>query len=173
MWEETLESPLECKEIQLVHPKKKKKSVLNIHWKDWYWSWNSNTLATWWKEPTHLKRPWWRERLKLGEEGDDKGWDGWMASPILRTWVWVNLELVMDRESWSAAVHGVTNNQTQLSDWTEALLLGGLKYKPAHKTNWNSHKWLSNHSHKSEILSSMKFYNFKNTTMRPCEVGKN
>ena len=35
-----------------------RKSVLNIHWKDWCWSWNSNTLATWCKERTHLKRSW-------------------------------------------------------------------------------------------------------------------
>ena len=34
------------------------KSVLNIHWKDWCWSWNSNTLVTWCKELTHWKRPW-------------------------------------------------------------------------------------------------------------------
>ena len=34
-----------------------RKSVLNIHWKDWWWSWNSNTLATWWEELTHWKRP--------------------------------------------------------------------------------------------------------------------
>ena len=47
------------------------------HWKDWCWSWNSNTLATWWKESTHLKRPWFWERLKVGGEGDDRGWDGW------------------------------------------------------------------------------------------------
>ena len=39
---------------------------------------------------THLKRPWCWERLKAGREGDDRGWDGWMASPIQRTWVWVN-----------------------------------------------------------------------------------
>ena len=45
-----------------------RKSVLNIHWKDWCWSWNSNTLATWCKELIHLKRPWCWERLKAGEE---------------------------------------------------------------------------------------------------------
>ena len=52
-----------------------KEMNLNIHWKDWCWSWNSNTLATWCKEPIHWKRPWCWERLNAGE-GDDKGWDG-------------------------------------------------------------------------------------------------
>ena len=76
--EKTLDSPLDCKEIQPVHPKRK--SVMNIHWKDWCWSWNSNTLATWCEELTHLKRPGCWERLKVGGDGDDRGWDGWMAS---------------------------------------------------------------------------------------------
>ena len=67
-----------------------RKSVLNIHWKDWGWSWNSNTLATWCKELTPWKRPLCWERLKVGGEGDDRGWDGWMASPTQWTWVWVN-----------------------------------------------------------------------------------
>ena len=48
-----------------------------------------NTLATWCKEVTHLKRPWCWERLKAWE-GDDRGWDGWMASPTQWTWVWVS-----------------------------------------------------------------------------------
>ena len=43
------------------------------HWKDWCWSWNSNTSATWCEELTHSKRPWCWERLKAGGEG---GWDG-------------------------------------------------------------------------------------------------
>ena len=64
-----------------------RKSDLNIHWKDWCWSWNSNTLATWWKEVTHWKRPWCWERLKVGGEGDDRGWDG--LSPVWWTWVGV------------------------------------------------------------------------------------
>ena len=85
MLEKTLESPLDCKEIQ-----SKRKSVLNIHWKDWCWSWNSNTLATWYEELTHLKRPWWWERLRAGGEGDDRGWDGSVASPTQWTWVWIN-----------------------------------------------------------------------------------
>ena len=37
-----------------------------------------------------FKRPWCWERLKVGGEGDDRGWDGWMASPTQWTWVWVN-----------------------------------------------------------------------------------
>ena len=60
------------------------------HWKDWCWSWNSNTLATWCEELTHLKRPWCWERLRAGGEGDDRGWDGWMASLTQWTWVWVD-----------------------------------------------------------------------------------
>ena len=68
----------------------KRKSVLNIHSKDWCWSWSSNTLATWCKELTHWKRPWFWERWRAGREGDDRGWDGWMASPTRWTWVWVD-----------------------------------------------------------------------------------
>ena len=64
-----------------------RKSVLNIHWKDWCWSWNSNTLTTWCEELTHWKRPWCWERLKAGGEGNERGWDGWMASPT--QWAWV------------------------------------------------------------------------------------
>jgi len=64
-----------------------RKWVLNIHWKDWCWSWNSNTLATWCEEVTHWKRPWCWERLRVGGEGDDREWDGWMASPTRWTFV--------------------------------------------------------------------------------------
>ena len=63
------------------------RKISPAYWKDWFWSWNSNTLATWCKELTHLKRPWCWEILKVGGEGDNRGWDGWMAS---QTWVWVN-----------------------------------------------------------------------------------
>ena len=67
-----------------------RKSVLNIHWKDWWWSWNSNTLATWCEELTRLKRHWFGKRLTAGGEGDDRGWDSWMASLTQWAWVWVN-----------------------------------------------------------------------------------
>ena len=54
------------------------------------WSWNSNTLANWCGELTRLKRPWCWERLKVHEEGDDRGWDGCMALPTGWTWVWLS-----------------------------------------------------------------------------------
>ena len=47
-------------------------------------------LATWCRELTHLKRPWCWERLRAGGEGDNRGWDGWMASPTQWIWVWVD-----------------------------------------------------------------------------------
>ena len=50
----------------------------------------SCALATWCKELTHWKRSWCWERMKAGGEGDDRGWDGWMASPTQWTWVWAN-----------------------------------------------------------------------------------
>ena len=64
------------------------KSTLNIHWKEWWWRWSPNTLATQWKVPTHWKRPWYWERLRAGGEGVDRGWDGWSLTQW--TWVWAN-----------------------------------------------------------------------------------
>ena len=68
----------------------KRRSVLSVYWKDWCWSWNSNTLATWSEELTHLKRPWCWERSKVRGKGDNRGWDGWIASLTQWTWLWVN-----------------------------------------------------------------------------------
>ena len=95
-----------------------RRSVLNIHWKDWCWSWNSNTLATWCEELTHLKRPWCWERLKTGREGDNRGWDGWMASPTRWTWVWVS------SWSWSwtgrpGMRHSWVRGESDITDWNE------------------------------------------------------
>ena len=83
--EKILESPLDCKEIKLVHPKGNQ-SMNENQWEDWCW--NSNTLATWCEELTRWKRPWCWEWLKAGGEEDDRGWDGWMASLTRWTWVW-------------------------------------------------------------------------------------
>ena len=73
--EKTLESPLHSKEIQPVHPKGNQSWV--FIWRT-YAEAETNILVTWCKELTHLKRPWSRERLKAGGEGDVWGWDGWM-----------------------------------------------------------------------------------------------
>ena len=88
--EKTLESPLDCKEIQPVHPKGDQSWVF-IGRTDA----EAETPVLWppqWKELTHLKRPWCWEGLNAGGEGDDRGWDGWVASPTRWTWVWVNSE---------------------------------------------------------------------------------
>ena len=82
--EKTLENPLNYKEI------KPRKSIWNINRKNWCWRWNSKTLATWCEELTLWKRLWCWERLKVGGEGDDRGWDGLVASPTWWTWVWVS-----------------------------------------------------------------------------------
>ena len=115
--EKTLESPLDCKEIQPVYPKEDQ-SWLFIGKTDA----EAETPILW---PPHMKSwligkdPDARRYLGAGGAGDDRGWDGWMVSLTQWTWVWVNLELVMEREAWHAAVHGVAKNQIWLSDWPD------------------------------------------------------
>ena len=84
--EKTLESPLDYKKIQPVHPKGNQ-SWIFIGRTDA----EAETPILW---PPDVKnwltgRPWCWERLKAGE-WDDRGWDGWMASPTWWTWAWVN-----------------------------------------------------------------------------------
>ena len=85
--EKTLESPLECKEIQSVHPKRNK-SLIFIGRTDA--EAECPILTTWCEEPAHWKRPWCWERLKAGGEADDRGQDGWMTSSSQWTWVWAS-----------------------------------------------------------------------------------
>ena len=80
--EKTLESPLTCKEIKPVNPKRNQSWVF-IGRTDA----EAETLILghhimWCEELTHWKRPWCWARLKVGQEGDDRGWDSWMASLI-------------------------------------------------------------------------------------------
>ena len=96
-----------------------RRSVLGVHSKDWCWNWNSNTLATSCRvdslEKTLMlggiegrrRRGLQRMRLLDGiTDSIDMGLDGFR-------------ELVMDRESWHAVVHGITKSWTRLSNWTE------------------------------------------------------
>ena len=90
------------------------------------WSWSSNTLATSCKELTDWKRPWCWEGLGAGGEGDDRGWNGWMASPTQWTWVWV------DSGSWRWTgrpdVLRFMGSQRVGHDWVTEL-------------NWTEMKW--------------------------------
>ena len=84
--EKTLESPLDCKDIQLVHPKG------DQSW-DFFGRNDAKAETVLW--PPHGKswltgKDWCWEGLGAGGEGNDRGWDGWMTSPTRWTWVWVN-----------------------------------------------------------------------------------
>ena len=151
MLEKILESSLDCKEIQRVilkeiSPEYSLEGLMP--------SWNSSTLATWCEELTHWKRPWCWERLKAGGEGDDKGWDGWMAS--LTRWTWVS---VSSRSWWWTGrpdVRQSTGSQRVrhdlVTELTDAILL--------------LFRFLSSLIHSSKIWWSLKVIliseNFKN-----------
>ena len=119
--EKTLESPLDCKEIQPVHPKGNQSWIFIGRTR--CWSWSFCTLATWCKELTHWKRPWCWESLKAGGGRDDRGWDGWMVSPTQWTWVWVN-----SGTWWWAGrpgIHGLQSmgSQRVRHNWATELIL--------------------------------------------------
>ena len=77
-----------------------------------------NTSATWYEELTHWKRPWCWERLKAGGEGDNRGWDGWMASLTRWTWVWASSERWWWTRKPSVLRSMGSKIWTWLSDWT-------------------------------------------------------
>ena len=109
--EKTLESPLDCKEIQPVHPKGDQSWIVL----DWRWSWNCNILATQCIELTHWKRPWSWERLKVGEKGmTEDEMVGWHHRLDGHEFEWTP-----GAGNGPGAIHGVTTGQTRLSSWTE------------------------------------------------------
>ena len=143
--EKTLESPSDCKGIQPVHPKGNQSWVFigrtdaedetPILW------------ASWCDELTHLKRPWCWERLKAEGKGDDRGRDGWMASPTQWTWVWVNsgswwwtgrpsvLQSMVSqrvRHDWATEL-----KRLHFFFWPSCICFGGNLFKWKHKPLWH------------------------------------
>ena len=127
----TLESPLDCKEIQSVHLKGNQ---------SWIFIGRTDAeaetpilLASWYEELTHWKRPWCWERLKAGGKGDDRGWDGWLASLTWWTWVWVN------SGSWwwtgkpgvlqSTGSQRVRHNWVTELNWTDSYFICSKKWR--------------------------------------------
>ena len=101
---------------------------LDIHWKDWCWSWSSNTLVTWCEEMTHWKRPWCWKRLKAGGEGDYRdemvGWHHWLQWTQVwassRSWWWTGKpgmlqSMVSQRvgHDWATELNSAIWNLTQ------------------------------------------------------------
>ena len=120
--EKTLESPLDCREIQPVHPKGNQcwifigrtdaeaetpicwpPDVKNwLIWKDWCGKW-----------------------LKAGGEGDDRGWDGWMASWTLWTWVWASSRTWDGQRSLACCSpwgHKESDTTERLTDWLQGIV---------------------------------------------------
>ena len=116
-----LESPLDCKKrsnqsiLKEISPEYSLEGLM-LKLKFQYF------IGIWFEEPTHWKRPRCWERLKAGGEGDDRGWDGWMASPTQWTWVWVN-----SGSWWWTGRPGVLQSmgsqrvdRTERLNWTES-----------------------------------------------------
>ena len=137
--EKALETPLDSKEIKPVSPKGKQPWIF-IGRTD------SEALILWPSDgegPTHWKRHWCWERLRSGGEGDDRGWDGWMASSTQLKLNSLNkvLEIVKDREAWCAAGHGVTKSWTWPSHWTTTNNKLSWELNDEKQKTWGLREW--------------------------------
>ena len=116
------------------------------------------------EELTHLKRPWCWERLRAGGEGDDRGWDGWMASPNQWTWVWVN-----SRSWWWAGRPGVLRfmssqrvGQTERLNWTD---------KASHGLVPHLHQLTHTNLSSSSTLGSLLLRPFAHSLLSPWDAS--
>ena len=120
---------------------------------DWCWSWSSNTWATWYLELTHWKRPWFWERLKVRREGDDRGWDGWMASPTQWTWVWVS-----SGSWWWTGRPGVV----------QSMMLQRVGHDWATKLNWNRNNMVADFVSIQELNNECYFLSLWSSVCYHC-----
>ena len=123
-----------------------RRTTLVFLWKEWCWSWNSSTLATSCEELTYCKRLWCWEGLGTGGEGDDRGWNGWMASPSRLTWIWVNSGswrwTGRTDVLWFMGLQRVGHNWVTEPNWTDSIK-GGTQSPllgRSGRTSWR--KWL-------------------------------
>ena len=142
-------SPVDFKEIQPVHPKEDQ---------SWVFTGRTdaeaetpNTLATWCREQTPWKRPWCWERLRAGGGGDDRGWDGWMASLAGWAWVWSSSRSWRRTGKpgmlWYMRLQRVGHDWVTELNWTE----------PGKKKSFRSNHQISANFNKYEILPLLIF----------------
>ena len=115
--EKTLESPLECKVIKAINPKGNQSWIYigrieaeaeaPILWPPDGKNWLS-------RKDCDTGKDWRQEEKGTAEDEMVDGITDSMDMSLRKLW-----EMVKDRETWQAAVHGITKNQTQLSDWTK------------------------------------------------------
>ena len=88
------------------------KSILNTHWKDWCWSWNSSILVIWYEQVTHWRSPWYWQKLR----GRRRGLWRMMWLVSVTNAMDMNLgklqEMVRNSNAWCVAVHGVAKSDT-------------------------------------------------------------
>ena len=113
MLEKTLESPSDCKEIKPVNPKGNQSWIFfgrtDVKLKFQYFGHLMQRADS-------LEKTLMLGKIEGRRRREDRGWDGWMASPTQWTRVWANFGMVMDREAWCTAVHRITRNPARLSD---------------------------------------------------------